>query len=97
MKEQWIYEQFSTIDVGDARLQKRAVDVAIGCAEHPEKSLAGRFDIWADLQVKQASRILALFGMIGVIATKLLAMREQCRLFPETPVEKKCLSLGLRS
>jgi len=30
MKEQWIYEQFSTIDVGDTRLQKRAVDVAIG-------------------------------------------------------------------
>ena len=50
MKEQWIYEQFSTIDVGDTRLQKRAVDVAIGCAEHPEKSLAGRFDMWADLQ-----------------------------------------------
>jgi len=50
MKEQWIYEQFSTIDVGDDRLQKRAVDVAIGCAECPEESLAGRFDKWADLQ-----------------------------------------------
>ena len=42
--------QFSAIDVRDARLQKRAVDVAIGCAEHPEESLAGRFDKWADLQ-----------------------------------------------
>ena len=50
MKEQWIYEQFSTIDVGDTRLQKRAVDVALGCAKHPEESLAGRFDKWADLQ-----------------------------------------------
>lgn len=50
MKEQWIYEQFSKIDVGDSRLQKRAIDVAIGCAEHPEESLAGRFDKWADLQ-----------------------------------------------
>jgi hypothetical protein len=50
MKEQWICEQFSTIDVGDTRLQKRAVDVALGCAEHPEESLAGRFDKWADLQ-----------------------------------------------
>jgi hypothetical protein len=50
MKEQWIYEQFSTINVGDARLQKRAVDVAVGCAKHPEASLAGRFDKWADLQ-----------------------------------------------
>ena len=50
MKEQWIYEQFSAIAVGDARLQKRAVDVATGCAERPEKSLAGRFDEWADLQ-----------------------------------------------
>lgn len=50
MNEQWIYNQFSTIDVGDARLHKRAVDVAIGCAERPEESLAGRFDRWADLQ-----------------------------------------------
>ena len=50
MKEQWIYEQFSTIDVGDARLRKRAVNVGIGCAERPEESLAGRFDEWADLQ-----------------------------------------------
>jgi len=42
-----------------------------------------------DNQLKQASRILALFGMIGVIATKLLAIREHCRVFPTTPVEKK--------
>jgi len=27
----------------------RAVDIAIECAEHSEKSLAGRFDDWADL------------------------------------------------
>jgi hypothetical protein len=50
MKEQWIYDQFSKIDVSDARLQKRAVDIAIGCAEHPEESLAGRFDDWSDLK-----------------------------------------------
>ena len=42
-----------------------------------------------DNQLKQASRILALFGMIGVIATQLLSMRERCRLSPETPVEEK--------
>lgn len=28
-------------------------------------------------------------GSIGVIATQLLAMREWCRLSPETPVEEK--------
>lgn len=50
MKEQWICDQFSKIDVNDARLQKRAVDIAVGCAEHPEGSLAGRFDDWADLK-----------------------------------------------
>jgi hypothetical protein len=50
MKEQWLYDQFSRIDVSDTRLQKRAVDIAIGCAEHPEESLAGRFDDWADLK-----------------------------------------------
>jgi hypothetical protein len=42
-----------------------------------------------DTQLKQASRIFALFGMIGVIATKLLAMREHNRLSPTTPVEEK--------
>jgi Transposase Tn5 dimerisation domain/Transposase DDE domain len=42
-----------------------------------------------DNQLKQASRILALFGMIAVIATQLLAIREHCRLSPTTPVEEK--------
>jgi hypothetical protein len=42
-----------------------------------------------DNQLKQASSILALFGMIAVIATQLLAIREHCRLFPTTPVEEK--------
>ena len=41
-----------------------------------------------DNQLKQASRILALFGIVGVIATQLLAMREHCRLSPETRVEE---------
>ena len=50
MKERWIYEQFSRIDVGDARLQKRAVEIALSCADHPEKSLSGRFDDWAGLK-----------------------------------------------
>lgn len=50
MKQEWMYDQFLQIDVHDARLQKRAVDIAIGCAEHPEESLAGRFDEWADLK-----------------------------------------------
>jgi hypothetical protein len=50
MKEQWLYDQFAKIDVGDSRLQKRAVDIAIGCAEDPEESLAGRFEDWADLK-----------------------------------------------
>lgn len=39
MKELWIYEQFSKIRVGDARLSKRVVDIAIGCAKQPEKPL----------------------------------------------------------
>ena len=50
MKECWIYDQFSKVEVKDTRLQKRAVDIGIGCAEHPERSLAGRFDVWADLK-----------------------------------------------
>ena len=42
-----------------------------------------------DNQLKQASRIFALFGIVGVVATKLLAIREYCRLSPETPLEGK--------
>ena len=41
-----------------------------------------------DTQLKQVSRILALLGLLGVIATKLLAMREYCRLSPTTRVEE---------
>lgn len=41
-----------------------------------------------DNQFKQASRILALFGLLGVIATQLLAMREYCRLSPTKQVEE---------
>jgi len=42
-----------------------------------------------DNQLKQASRILALFGMIAVIATQLLGMREHCPVFSTTLVEEK--------
>jgi hypothetical protein len=58
MKEQWIYDQFSTIDVSDARLQRRAVDIAKGCAKHPEESLVGCFDEWADLKAHIASLVI---------------------------------------
>jgi hypothetical protein len=39
-------------------------------------------------QFKQASRILALFGMVGVMATQLLALKEHCHLAPTQEVEK---------
>lgn len=41
-----------------------------------------------DIQLKQASRILAAFGMIGVMATQLLSIREHFRLCPTKPVEE---------
>ena len=47
---QWIQHQFEKINMNDARLEKRAVEIAQGCAEHPEKSLPGRFADWAGLQ-----------------------------------------------
>jgi hypothetical protein len=50
MNYQWIYQQFSNVNMKDARLQKRAVQIAQGCAEHPDKSLAERFDDWAGLK-----------------------------------------------
>lgn len=39
-------------------------------------------------QMKQANRILALLGMVGIVATQLLAMREHCRLEPMTLAEE---------
>ena len=50
IKESWVYEQLSRIHVRDARLKKRAVDIAIGCSKRPEESLAGRCNDWADLK-----------------------------------------------
>ena len=47
-------------------------------------------------QFKQASRILGLFGMVGVIATQLLAMREHCRLSPTTRVEEAIPKLWIK-
>ena len=38
MHYQWIHQQFSNVNMKDARLQKRAVQIAQGCAEHPDKS-----------------------------------------------------------
>ena len=47
MNSRWIYEQFVDVNMNDARLQKRAVEIAQACAEHPEKSLPERFENWA--------------------------------------------------
>ena len=50
MKSEWVHRQFANIDTKDARLQKRAVATAEACANHPEKSLPGRFGDWAGLK-----------------------------------------------
>ena len=50
MNSQWIYQQFAKVNMNDVRLQKRAVKIAQDCAEHPEKSLCGRFADWAGLK-----------------------------------------------
>lgn len=50
MNKQWIHQQFEKIDMKDARLEQRAIEIAQSCAEHPEKSLSGRFDNWAGLK-----------------------------------------------
>ena len=42
-------------------------------------------------QFKQASQILALFGMVGVMATQLFALKEYCHLAPTQEVEKGIL------
>lgn len=57
MNYQWIHQQFSNVNMKDARLQKRAVQIAQGCAEHPDKSLPDRFDDWAG--VKAAYRFFS--------------------------------------
>jgi hypothetical protein len=48
--QQWIHQQFSKVNMKDARLQKRAVQIAQGCAKHPDKSLSERFEDWAGLK-----------------------------------------------
>ena len=50
MNRQWIRQQFEKIDMKDARLEQRAIEIAQSCAEHPDKSLSGRFEDWAGLK-----------------------------------------------
>ena len=51
MNRQWIHHQFEKIDMKDARLERRAIEIAQSCGEHPEKSLSGRFfEDWAGLK-----------------------------------------------
>lgn len=50
MNSRWIYEQFADINVNDTRLKERAFRIADSCANHPEKSLPGRFEDWAGLK-----------------------------------------------
>jgi len=50
MNYRWIHQQFSNVKMKDARLQKRAVQIAQGCAEHPDKSLPDRFEDWAGIK-----------------------------------------------
>lgn len=50
MNEQWIHQQFSKVNMKDSRLQKRAVQIALGCATHPDKALSERFEDWAGLK-----------------------------------------------
>lgn len=50
MNSQWIHQQFANVNMNDTRLQQRAVKIAQGCAEHPEKLLSGRFEEWAGLK-----------------------------------------------
>ena len=55
--------------------------------EEYHKAVKSGFQLEAN-QMKYAGRILALLGMIGVLATQLLAIREKCRLDPISEVEK---------
>ena len=50
MNYKWIYEQFAGVNINDVRLRNRAVKIAECCAEHPEKTLPGRFEEWAGLK-----------------------------------------------
>ena len=55
--------------------------------EDYHKALKTGFRI-EDNQLKHANRILALLGMIGLMAARLLKIREFCRLSPMASVKK---------
>lgn len=56
MDKIWIRKNFSRVDLGDLRLNRRTLKVAEACARHPDASLPGKFDKWA--AVKGAYRLL---------------------------------------
>jgi hypothetical protein len=50
MSERWIQQQFSGIQLGDLRLNKRAISIAHACSRYPDASLPNKFDRWADIK-----------------------------------------------
>src|SRR5271154_1203823 len=50
LNDEWIQRQFSGIQLGDLRLNRRAVSIAYACSRHPDASLPNKFDRWADIK-----------------------------------------------
>jgi len=48
-----------------------------------------------EVQLKTADRLLALFGMLGVIATQLLQIKNISRINPDEPAEKHVDKLSI--
>lgn len=57
MDERWIKKQWFRSDLGDLRLNKRAIGIATASLKHPDKSLPQRLQKWPDL--KGAYRFLS--------------------------------------
>ncbi len=50
MEESWVRKQWLNIDLGDLRLNRRAIKIAVACAKQPKASLPQRFDSLADIK-----------------------------------------------
>lgn len=54
---QWAHQQWSDVDLGDARLERRAVEVGAQMALSPGASLSRQMEVWA--QLKATYRLLS--------------------------------------
>jgi hypothetical protein len=91
MDREWVEKQWQRAELGDKRLTRRAIKVGKACLDTPDGSLPEKFGAWGNTkgaQLKTGKRLLALLGILGIVATQLLKLRDLSRQQPDRLAEE---------